>query len=200
MAQSCSSSMLSDDASHVKPALQDVSELTRDRFERLIGEVYPSALRVAKHRYRAYGISPEDLVQEAALRAWSRFESFELGTNFAAWFFCIIHNNYLNTFKKHQRRTDALLQDPSTLLERSSSTTFYDQEAWLNQEYPFPDEVLAALSALHEDFRVIILRHTFEGLSDKELAQDLNIPSGTVMSRRWRARAHLKKALAGYVR
>lgn len=200
MAQSCSSAPITEDSRPTQPTLKDVSEPTRDRFERLIGDVYPSALRVARQRYRAYGISPEDLVQDAALRAWRRFDSFEVGTNFSAWFFCIMHNNYLNTFKKHRRHKDALLQDPTTLIERSASTTFYDQEAWLNQEHPFPDEVLAALGTLHEDFRTIILRHTFEDRSDKELARDLDIPAGTVMSRRWRARAHLREVLADYVR
>ena len=141
----------------------------------------------------------EDLVQETYLRAYKSYATFEQGTNLRAWLFRILTNSYINTYRAKQRRPqetdiedveDLYLYkrvrnlDPST---RSAEDTLFDL---------FPDDaVKAALEDLPENFRVPVLLADVEQFSYKEIAEMLDIPVGTVMSRLHRGRKAMQKQL-----
>ena len=157
-------------------------------------QLYSGALRMTRNRADA-----EDLVQEAYLRAYKSYATFEAGTNLRAWMFRILTNSYINTYRAKQRRPqetniedveDLYLYkrirnlDPST---RSAEDTLFDL---------FPDDaVKAALEDLPENFRVPVLLADVEQFSYKEIAEMLDIPVGTVMSRLHRGRKAMQKQL-----
>ena len=132
----------------------------------------------------------EDLVQETFMQAWKSFDHYELGTNCRAWLYKILFNKY-----DHQRR-------------KKYTQAKYIQEAddliFLSAAYhaPIPEnltdsEVIAALDKLPEHYRSVVLLADVHEFDYKEVAEVLEIPIGTVMSRLSRARTQLKKTLAG---
>jgi RNA polymerase sigma-70 factor (ECF subfamily) len=164
----------------------------------LLPGLYRAALRLTRNPADA-----EDLVQEAYLRAYRGFHQFEPGTNLKAWLYRILTNQFINTYRKKQR-------EPQTVPDE-------DVEDWylynrLAREAPdssaeavvlesMPDEdVTAALEALPEQYRAAVLLADVEGFSYKEIADILEIPMGTVMSRLHRGRKALEKALWEKVR
>lgn len=120
--------------------------------------------------------SAEDLVQDALLAAWRSFQRFEQGTDCRAWLFKIM----LNLATKRRRRESRFVP----LIDVSAQACF-----------PEPVETLAALEALSEEHRTVLLLAAVEGFTCKEIAQILDVPIGTVMSRLSRARAELRRLL-----
>jgi len=148
-------------------------------------QLYRVALRLCRDRARA-----EDLVQETYLQAWRSFHRFELGTNLRAWLYKILFNVYYSGQRKEKLQ---VVPAEETLAE----TIAYDPPTpqWLTDE-----EVLAALERLPRDFQIPILLADVEELSYREIADVLEIPVGTVMSRLHRGRKLLRTELAGYMR
>jgi RNA polymerase sigma-70 factor, ECF subfamily len=174
----------------------------RARFERdvlpILPNLYGAALRLTRNPQDA-----EDLVQETYLRAFRGFVGFEEGTNLRAWMYRILMNTFINTYRKKQR-------EPVTVADEEIEDWFlYDRlgesgvEASAENEVleRIPDEdVQRALEALPENFRMAVLLADVEGFSYKEIAEILDIPIGTVMSRLHRGRKALQKALWETVR
>jgi RNA polymerase sigma-70 factor (ECF subfamily) len=170
----------------------------RERFERdvlpLLSSMYGAALRLTRNPADA-----EDLVQETYLRAFRGFASFEEGTNLKAWLYRILTNNFINTYRKKQREPQTV-EGPDDLDEwylfdrlgaRSVEGSAEDQV--LDR---LPDEdVQLALESLPENFRLPVLLADVEGFSYKEIADIMESPIGTVMSRLHRGRKALEKAL-----
>ena len=162
-------------------------------------QLYSAALRMTRNQADA-----EDLVQETYLRAYRGFEGFTEGTNLRAWLFRILTNTYINTYRARQRRpqeTDlADVEDlylyrrlhslDAVLGSRSAEDTL--------MEMLTDDEVKQALEALPENFRLPVLLADVEGFAYKEIAEMLDIPIGTVMSRLHRGRKAMQKALYDY--
>ena len=162
-------------------------------------QLYSAALRMTRNQADA-----EDLVQETYLRAYRGFEGFTAGTNLRAWLFRILTNTYINTYRARQRRpqeTDlADVEDlylyrrlhslDAVLGSRSAEDTL--------MEMLTDDEVKQALEALPENFRLPVLLADVEGFAYKEIAEMLDIPIGTVMSRLHRGRKAMQKALYDY--
>ena len=159
-------------------------------------QLYSAALRLTRHQSDA-----EDLVQETFLKAYRSYAGFEEGSNLKAWLYRILTNNYINSYRAKQRRpieTDlADVEDlylyrrlgalDSVLASRSAEDQLMDL---------FTDtEVKAALEALPETFRLPVLLADVEDFSYKEIADILDIPIGTVMSRLHRGRKAMQKAL-----
>lgn len=157
-------------------------------------QLYSAALRMTKNASDA-----EDLVQETYLKGFRSFNSFEDGTNLRAWLFRILTNNFINTYRAKQRRPQVTdLDDVEDLYlykrvrtldiaSRSAEDTLFDL---------FTDgEVKDALEALPDNFRVPVLLADVEGFSYKEIADMLDIPLGTVMSRLHRGRKSMQKRL-----
>lgn len=159
-------------------------------------QLYSAALRMTRNQADA-----EDLVQETYLRAYRGFDSFTDGTNLRAWLYRILTNTYINTYRARQRRpTETDLEDvedmylyrrlaslDSVLANRSAEDQLFDLLT--------DDEVKRALEELPENFRLPVLLADVEGFSYKEIAEMLDIPIGTVMSRLHRGRKAMQKSL-----
>jgi RNA polymerase sigma-70 factor (ECF subfamily) len=159
-------------------------------------QLYSAALRMTRNQADA-----EDLVQETYLRAYRGFGGFTEGTNLRAWLFRILTNAYINTYRARQRRpVESQLDDvedlylyrrlgtlDSLLASRSAEDQLFDLLT--------DDEVKQALEDLPEIFRLPVLLADVEGFSYKEIAEMLEIPIGTVMSRLHRGRKAMHKAL-----
>ena len=156
--------------------------------------LFSTALRLTRNTADA-----EDLVQEAYLRAYRGYESFSEGTNLRAWLFRILTNAHINRYRSKKRRVEETefddvedfylyrkLHDPGAL-GRSAE----DELMGLFGE----GEVVAAVEALPEAYRVAVLLADVEGFAYKEIAEILDIPIGTVMSRLHRGRKALQKEL-----
>lgn len=139
-----------------------------------------------------------DLSQDAFVKAFKAIKTFDLNSPFFPWFYKIIKNHCLNYIKKNQRvRNDSLEE-----LEEETFAQFED-------ERPDPRDVYAdsetrhnlwrAIDRLKPDFREIIIMKHFHNLSYKEIAEALNIPIGTVMSRLFNARQELRELMKEYL-
>ncbi len=170
----------------------------RERFERdvlpLLPNLYGAAMRMTRNPTDA-----EDLVQETYLRAYRGFAGFKEGTNLKAWLYRILTNSFINTYRKKQREPK-IVEGPEDIDE----WYLYDKLGGRSVEVSAENEVLdripdtdvkAALESLSENFRIPVLLADVEGFSYKEIAEIMETPIGTVMSRLHRGRKALEKAL-----
>ncbi len=174
----------------------------KERFERdvlpLLPNLYSAALRLTRNPSDA-----EDLVQEAYLRAYRGFSGFEEGTNLRAWMYRILTNTFINAYRKKQREPVTVQEDDveDWYLYDKLGETGVEPSAEAEVLRRMPDEdVQRALEALPEGFRLAVLLADVEGFAYKEIAEILDIPIGTVMSRLHRGRRALEKALWEKVR
>ena len=177
------------------------NELTRNEFERLamkhVDPLYSAALRLTKNERDA-----EDLVQDTFLRAYRFFEKFERGTNIKAWLFKILTNTFINRYRRSvKERTIVEGSERDAVHERFISREATEYAA--NPEQFFfdrllSDDVLRAVDSLPIDFRMVVILADLQEFSYKEIAEILDVPVGTVMSRLYRGRRLLQKALAAY--
>jgi len=160
--------------------------------------LYSTALRLTRNTEEA-----EDLVQDTYLRAYRFFDKFQLGTNFKAWIFKILTNTFINKYRKMVRTPQQVqLEKVEFGLENddkgdASEWSGYDEA---NYEELFDDDIKSALSQLSEEFRMVILLADVESFSYKEIAEIIDRPIGTVMSRLFRGRKMLQKVLERYAR
>ena len=162
----------------------------------LMDGLYSAALRMTRNPADA-----EDLVQETYLKAYRAFHTFQQGTNLKAWLYRILTNTYINTYRAKKRRPD------ETDLDEVEDLYLYRRLGGLeaartgrSAEDELMDlfseaEVKAAVEDLPENFRMAVLLADVEGFSYKEIAEIMDIPIGTVMSRLHRGRKALEKLL-----
>ena len=158
--------------------------------------LYAGALRMTRNPADA-----EDLVQETYLKAYRGFGGFEAGTNLKAWLFRILTNTYINRYRQQKRRPD------ETDIDDVEDFYLYRRLGGIDEarisksaedtllELFTDDEVKEALESLPETFRMAVLLADVEGFAYKEIAEILDIPIGTVMSRLHRGRKQLQKRL-----
>ena len=172
-----------------------------------LDSLYRTALRLTNNREEA-----EDLVQETLLKAFRFSNSYHRGTNLRAWLFRILNTTAINRYRRLAAHpTPAALPEGEDfyLYNRIRDLTGQEmnegaEEAVLGQY--LDEDVYKALSDLPPNFRMAIILADIEGLSYKEIAEALQIPIGTVMSRISRARRLLQQSLwkyaveKGYVR
>ncbi len=165
--------------------------------EPFMQSLYSTALRMTSNRADA-----EDLLQETYLRAFRSYESFQTGTNLRAWLFRILTNAHINRYRARKRRpeeTDLADVEELYLYRRLSNQGDVGKSAEdMLMEYFSEAEVVAAVEDLPEAYRMAVLLADVEGFSYKEIAEILEIPVGTVMSRLHRGRKALQKALYDY--
>ena len=157
-------------------------------------QLYSAALRMTRNASDA-----EDLVQETFLKAYRSFAGFQEGTNLRAWLFRILTNTYINVYRAKQRRPiETDLDDVEDLYMyrrigalQSSARSAEDQMFDLFTD----DEVKQSLEELPENFRLPVLLADVEGFSYKEIAEIMDVPIGTVMSRLHRGRKALQRSL-----
>ncbi len=157
-------------------------------------QLYSAALRMTRNPADA-----EDVVQETFLKAYRAYGSFQAGTNLKAWLYRILTNTYINRYRKAQRRPSEVelgeLQD-LYLFRRLGEQSGASESAEAEVLERFVDtDVIQALESLPENFRVPVLLADVEGFAYKEIAEMLDIPIGTVMSRLHRGRKALQKKL-----
>lgn len=139
----------------------------------------------------------EDLVQEAVLKAWRSWDTYEKGTNCRAWLMTILRNTFINDFRRKKSRPTPVDYDDveerpvwAELKEEDPAGSFFDSIV--------DDEVVQAIEDLPDEFRVTLVLSDVEGMSYDEIAEQLEIPVGTVKSRLFRARRRLQKELYDY--
>jgi RNA polymerase sigma-70 factor, ECF subfamily len=170
-----------------------------DQAEPFMAPLYTAALRMTRNPADA-----EDLLQETFLRAFRGFGGFAEGSNLKAWLYRILTNTYINQYRAKQRRPDETdLGEQEDLFLFRNLGGLEAARAGRSAEDELMDmftdnEVRQAIEDLPENFRIPVLLADVEGFSYKEIAEMLEIPIGTVMSRLHRGRKALQKALYGY--
>ncbi len=157
--------------------------------------MYGAACRLTRNARDA-----EDLVQEALLRAYRFWDTFEKDSNCKAWLLRILTNTFINEYQRRKRSRQVL--DAATA-EQGATDGVLVHEAAESQRSPesmlvdrsVSDDVQRALDALPDDFRVAVVLCDIEGLSYKEIADVMGTPVGTVMSRLFRGRRLLQASL-----
>ena len=159
--------------------------------------LYSTALRMTRNQSDA-----DDLVQETYLKAFRSYGSFETGTNLKAWLFRILTNTFINTYRAKQRRpqeSDLGSVEDLFLYKRLPALAGLSESAEEQLLDLFPAaEVREAIENLPETFLLPMLLNDVEGFSYKEVAEILDIPIGTVMSRLHRGRKTMQEALYDY--
>lgn len=165
-----------------------------------LNALYGSAFRLTRNAGDA-----EDLVQDALLRAYRFWGSFHEGSNCKAWLFKILTNTFINSYQK-KRRNKEILNAAITEQETTDGTLI--QTTALNHRSPvdvllensMSEDVERALASIPGDFRVAVVLCDVEGFSYKEIAEILECPVGTVMSRLYRGRRLLQSELREFAK
>jgi len=161
----------------------------------LLDSLYAGALRMTRNPADA-----EDLVQETMLRAYRSFNRFEPGTNLKAWLFRILTNAYINVYRKRQREPQKVSQDDVEEFDLYQELKDHDPQFSATPETIVLDslvdsDIIEAIDALPEQFRLAVILSDIEGFTYAEMAEIMDVPLGTVMSRLHRGRKALQKRL-----
>ena len=158
--------------------------------------LYSAAMRLTRNERDA-----EDLVQDALLRAYRFFDSFQPGTNCKAWLFRILTNVFCNRYREREREHEILTEAKSS--EANIEQFFAGQQGQRDVDTAFlgrlvSEDVERALKQIPEDFRLAVILADLEDFSYKEIAEIMECPAGTVMSRLYRGRKLLQGLLFDY--
>ncbi len=182
---------------------EETAEERRARFERdalpFLDQLYAAGMRMTRNPADA-----EDLVQETYVKAFAAFHQFTEGTNLKAWLYRILTNTFINNYRKKQRQPQQYNTDQIEdwqLAQAESHTSSGLRSAEMEALDHLPDsDVKQALQELPEDFRLAVYLADVEGFAYKEIAEIMDTPIGTVMSRLHRGRKQLQVKLADYAR
>lgn len=174
----------------------------RSEFERQ-ALVHADSLYGAAYRLTRNPRDAEDLVQDSLLRAYRFWDSFEQDSNCKAWLLRIVTNTFINEYQRKKRSREVL--DAATQEQDATDGVLVHAEARDKQspdkallERSVSDDVQKALDALPDDFRTAVVLCDVNGLSYKEIAEIMDCPVGTVMSRLFRGRKLLAASLRGF--
>lgn len=160
-------------------------------------QLYAAALRMTRN-----GADAEDLVQETYAKAFAAEDKFTPGTNLKAWLYRIQTNAFINTYRKKQRepkRTDAEnVEDWQLAAAAEHQSSGLASAEQLALDSIGDDDVRNALAELSDDFRMAVFLSDVEGFAYKEIAEIMDTPVGTVMSRLHRGRRMLREKLRDY--
>ncbi|MBK8206450.1 MAG: sigma-70 family RNA polymerase sigma factor [Planctomycetes bacterium] len=174
----------------------------RRRFEEealpLMGVLYAGALKLTRNPRDA-----EDLVQDTYVRAFERFHLFQPGTNLKAWMYRVMTNRFINLYRRRKARPDgASLEDLGDTRGRQDEISLQDFQSaeaihglMQNQRFleSLDGRLRGALEALGGDYRDVLIMNIIGEMTYKDIAEALEVPLGTVMSRLSRAKAMLRE-------
>lgn len=175
-------------------------------FSLQIQEIMDPLYRLAS-RLTGNNADAEDLVAEAVTKAWTSFGTLEDRSRFRPWLFRILHNRFIDDYrKKSVRPTESNYDEEHVDYGTDDVTNFLLNQPdeylhwWANPERELAnqllrDQILAAIDSLPEEFRITVILINIEGLSYDETAEVMAVPPGTVRSRMKRGRTLLQKAL-----
>jgi RNA polymerase sigma-70 factor, ECF subfamily len=166
-------------------------------FEELLAEHLDALYRTALRLCRGRKSDAEDLLQDAMLRAFERFGELRDPGAIKAWLFTILTRTNLNRIRTQRRRAEMLASD---LDEREFEEAL---ASWRGAEAPdelvdtalVRERLAAAVEGLDEQLRAVLWLSDVEGFRQREVAEMLGIPEGTVASRLFRARRILRDVL-----
>lgn len=162
---------------------------TRPYFQPL----YHAALRLTRQVEWA-----EDLTQDVLVRAYERYDTYMPGTNYRAWLFTILTHTYLNDCERAKRRPKTAGFEMANAHEERRICSGDDEESdpvAILMTQVLDERLQGALDALPEEFRLAVILVDVENLTYQQAADALHVPIGTVRSRVFRGRAHLRTAL-----
>ncbi len=164
-----------------------------------VDSLYNTAYRMTRNAEDA-----QDLVQETYFKAYRYYDKFTEGTNLKAWLFKILKNTFINNYRKKQKQP--FQTDFADIEESLESRVQQDAHRGPTR----PDEILLenvldehvqkAMDSLPQDYRMAVVLADLEGFSYKEIADILDVPVGTVMSRLYRGRKLLEESMLRYAR
>lgn len=176
------------------------ADAVRARFEdeafQHLDALYRTALRMTRNPQDA-----EDLVQDALVRGFRFYDRYEPGTNFRAWLFKILTNTYINTYRrKRARPQESSLDDAEEFFLYNQVRSVQGSDGVDEVEHSVldslgADAIQTAIDRLPPQFRTTVQLADVEGLSYAEIAEATGVAKGTVMSRLFRGRRQLQKAL-----
>ena len=149
-------------------------------------------------QYYAYSLTSNnddanDLLQDTYVKALTNKDKFDPSTNMKAWTYTIMKNTFINNYRK-SKRSNTLMDDSQDqyYLNSNQKEHSVDPEAHFNQ-----GEIMKAIRELEDDHRIPFERH-IEGYKYKEIADEMNLPIGTVKSRIFLTRKKLSEQLKDY--
>ncbi len=155
----------------------------------LIKELTGSAIALTRDASAA-----EDLVQETMFKAFRAYGQFAPGTNFRAWIQRILHNTFISDFRRRRDRNEQPLPDTHDAEQPASAPALTSANLDAICER-LDDRLKHALARLKPVFREVFVRSAFDDSTSEEIAEELKLPVGTVMSRMHRAREFLRHEL-----